>query len=453
MDLLQTIFATIVTLGLLVTVHEYGHFWVARRCGVKVLRFSIGFGKPLYTRKDRHGTEFVVAAIPLGGYVKMLDEREGEVAEAELAQAFNRKSVGQRIAIVVAGPAANFLFAIFAYWLMFVTGVTSLAPVIGGVTPDSLAAKAGFHAQHEIVSVDGVTTPSWQKVSMQLLNHIGESDAIEVQVRTFGGEAQQNLSIPLQAWLVDADVPDVLAGLGVQPFRPEVPARVGVVVANSAAERGGLQKDDLIVAVDGSSMRDWFALVKYLEVRPNEAVVLTIERSGQEMLKQITLGSVEREEDKRTVGRLGVGPQSFEWPDEMRRDASYSLLGAFPEALQQTWDMTSLILVSLKKMLLGQISLKNLSGPITIAQVAGDSVERGLETFLKFLAYLSISLGIINILPIPLLDGGHLMYYLAELVRGKPVSEKIQMLGLRLGIGIIMTLMFFALYNDLTRLL
>ncbi|MEH6358403.1 MAG: sigma E protease regulator RseP [Pseudomonadales bacterium] len=452
MDLLQTIFATIVTLGLLVTVHEYGHFWVARRCGVKVLRFSIGFGKPLYTRKDRHGTEFVVAAIPLGGYVKMLDEREGEVAEAELAQAFNRKSVGQRIAIVVAGPAANFLFAIFAYGLMFMTGVTSLAPVIGGVTADSLAAKAGLQAQHEIIAVDGVDTPSWQKVSMQLLNHIGDSDAIELQVRTFGGETEQDLSIPLQNWLVDTEVPDVLGGLGVQPYRPEIPARVKQVVVGSAAERAKLQTQDLIVAADGKAINVWGELVGFIQARPGEKVTFEIERNGARLFQTVILETHEDAEGKIT-GRVGIAVETPEWPEEMRRDSSYSLPGAFVAASQQTWDMTVLILVSMKKMLLGMISIKNLSGPITIAQVAGDSVQQGLETFLSFLAYLSISLGVINILPIPLLDGGHLMYYLAELVRGKPVSEKIQMLGLRFGIGIIMTLMIFALYNDLTRLL
>jgi len=452
MDLLQIIFATIVTLGLLVTVHEYGHFWVARRCGVKVLRFSIGFGKALYTRKDRHGTEFVIAAIPLGGYVKMLDEREGEVAADELSQAFNRKPVGQRIAVVVAGPAANFLFAIFAYWLMFVTGVTSIAPVVGQVAPDSLAAKAGLQAQHEIVAIDGVETSSWQQVGMQLLHHIGDSDTIELQVGPFGRDAQQSLSIPLQDWLADTEVPDVLGGLGIRPYRPEVTARIKQVVKGSAAERANLQKQDVVLAVNGALVKDWGELVEFIETHPGEKVTFEIERNGTRLFQSVILESREDAEGK-VIGRVGIAVESPVWPEEMRRDTRYSLFGALPEAVQQTWDMTALILVSIKKMLLGSISLKNLSGPITIAQVAGDSVEQGLESFLKFLAYLSISLGVINILPIPLLDGGHLMYYLAELVRGKPVSEKVQMLGLRIGIGIIMTLMFFALYNDLTRLL
>ena len=452
MDLLQTILATIVTLGLLVTVHEYGHFWVARRCGVKVLRFSVGFGKSLYTRTDRHGTEFTLAAIPLGGYVKMLDEREGPVAEAELSQAFNRKPVGQRIAVVVAGPAANFLFAIFAYWLMFMTGTTSVAPVIGQIEPGSLAAKAGLQAQHEILSIDGVTTSSWQDVSMQLLNHVGDSDVIELQVSPFAENRPQSLSMPLQDWLADAETPDVLGGLGIKPYRPEVPARISQVVEGSAADFAHLQSQDLVLSVDGEPVRAWAELVDYIQQRPGEKVVLEIERAGNNLFQTVVLGS-HTDDEGRISGRLGVAVQPPEWPLEMRRDSSYSLPAAFGEALQKTGDMTVLILVSMKKMLTGLISIKNLSGPITIAQVAGDSVEHGLETFLSFLAYLSISLGVINILPIPLLDGGHLMYYLAELVRGKPVPEKVQMLGLRIGIGIIMTLMFFALYNDFMRLL
>lgn len=452
MDLLQTILATIVTLGLLVTVHEYGHFWVARRCGVKVLRFSVGFGKALYTKVDRHGTEFTIAAIPLGGFVKMLDEREGPVADEELSQAFNRKPVGQRIAIVVAGPAANFLFAIFAYWLMFMTGTTSVAPVVGQVASDSLAAKAGLQAQHEILSVDGVTTTSWQKVSMQLLNHVGDSDVIELEVSPFAKNSPQSLSIPLQNWLAETETPDVLGGLGIKPFRPVVPALVSQVVAGSAADVARLQPQDLVLSVDGTPVRVWSELVDYVQKRPGEKVLLEIERAGNNLFQTVILGT-HTDDEGRITGRLGVAVQPPEWPEEMRRDSKRSLPVAFGEALQQTWDMTVLILVSIKKMLTGLISIKNLSGPITIAQVAGDSVEHGLETFLSFLAYLSISLGVINILPIPMLDGGHLMYYLAELVRGKPVPEKVQMLGLRIGIGIIMTLMFFALYNDFMRLM
>jgi regulator of sigma E protease len=452
MDFLQTVLAFVVTLGLLVTVHEYGHFWVARRCGVKVLRFSVGFGKALYSRKDRHGTEFVLAVIPLGGYVKMLDEREGEVAEADLSQAFNRKSVGQRIAIVVAGPAANFLFAIAAYALMFMTGVTSVAPVVGDVVPNSLAAQAGLQAQHEIITVDGVETSSWQQVGMQLLKHVGDSDVIELQVTPFGVAGHQPISIPVQSWLADSDVPDVLGGLGVNPYRPQMPIRIGRVVEGSAAQRANLQPQDVIVAVNDIPVSEWSKFVEFVATHPGEKVTFEIERGGARLLESTVLDS-QRNADGSVKGQVGIAVEAPAWPEDMRRDKHYALPEALAKGVQQTWDMVVLTLVSMKKMLQGLISLKNLSGPITIAQVAGDSVQQGLETFLNFLAYLSISLGVINILPIPLLDGGHLMYYLAELVRGKPVSEKVQMLGLRIGIGIIMTLMFFALYNDLMRLL
>jgi len=452
MDFLQTVLAFIVALGILVTVHEFGHFWVARRCGVKVLRFSVGFGKALYTKVDRHGTEFSIAAIPLGGYVKMLDEREGPVAEDELSQAFNRKTVWQRIAVVIAGPAANFLFAIFAYWLMFMIGTSSVAPVIGGVEPDSLAARAGLQTQHEILSVDGVQTPTWQAVSMQLLNHVGDSDEIILEVGPFNQDAVQQLTIPLQNWLINTETPDVLGGLGLKPYRPTILPRVAKVVGGSAAAAANLKPQDLILSVDGRPVTVWQELVDYVQARPGEKIVLELERDGASLLQGMVLGS-HTDDQGNITGRMGVAVQTPDWPEEMRRDIRYSLPVALIEGVEKTWDMTALILVSIKKMITGLISVKNLSGPITIAQVAGDSAERGLETFLNFLAYLSISLGVINILPIPMLDGGHLMYYLAELVRGKPVPEKVQMLGLRIGIGIIMTLMFFALYNDFMRLL
>ena len=451
MDLLQTIFATIITLGILVSIHEFGHFWVARRCGVKVLRFSVGFGRALYSRRDRQGTEYVIAAIPLGGYVKMLDEREGPVAEHELSKAFNRKTVWQRMAIVVAGPLANFLLAIVAYWLMFMVGTSSVIPVVGDVEPGSLAARAGLQSNQEIVRVDGVETPSWQAVNMQLINHVGDSDEIVFEVATFGANQTQTVSVPLQNWLADASVPDVMGGLGISPYRPPMPAKVAQVVENSAAEVGGLQEGDLIVSVDGVGVSDWRDLVDYIQDRPGEKLQLEVQRGASYLFKSVILGS-HADEDGRLTGRLGVAVEPPQWPANMQREVDYSLPEALLVGMEKTWDMAVLILVSIKKMLMGLISIKNLSGPITIAQVAGDSVEHGLVSFLSFLAYLSISLGIINILPIPMLDGGHLMYYLAELVRGKPVSEKTQMLGLRIGIGIIMTLMLFALYNDFTRL-
>ena len=337
MDFIQIILATIVTLGLLVTVHEYGHFWVARRCGVKVLRFSVGFGKPLYSRKDRHGTEFVVAAIPLGGYVKMLDEREGPVDEEELDQAFNRKDCLATNCCRYCRSCSQFLFAIFAYWLMFVVGVTSIAPVVGGVESGSLADKAGMKPQHEILSVNSVATPSWQAVSMQLLNYVGDSATIKFEVAPFGEtQPSQEVSIPVQRWLADTDTPDVLGDLGLTPFRPALPPVVGKVVEGSPAAIAKLEPGDLILAVDQIPVGDWFELVEHLQARPGEKVSLEIDRQGQLFYRPVILKSVEQENGL-IVGQLGVHPETseFKWPEGMRRDSSYSLPGAFVEALQK----------------------------------------------------------------------------------------------------------------------
>ncbi len=451
MSIIQIILAMIVTLGLLVTVHEFGHFWVARRCGVKVLRFSVGFGKPLWRRVDKLGTEFVIAAIPLGGYVKMLDEREGPVAASEMGLAFNRKPVGQRIAVVVAGPAANFLFAILAYWLFFVIGVSTVVPVIGDVQPDSLAAQAELRSGNEIVSIDGVETQTWQAVHLKLLGYIGETGTVEITTRPVGSLSEYRHQLQVQLWLTDVEQPDPLSSLGIKPWSPHVPARIGQVVSGGAAEIAGLQPNDLVVTADGMPISAWQDLVDIIQPRPDKKIRLEVERDGQ-INGLIAVPSAKQLEDGSVVGYLGVAATPVEWPEEMRRELNYTVISAWQPALEKTWSMSVLTLASLKKMLLGLISIKNLSGPITIAKVAGASVDQGFQSFLSFLAYLSISLGIINILPIPVLDGGHLMYYLVELVRGKPVSERVQMFGLRIGLSLIAALMLLALYNDLVRL-
>ena len=451
MSTLQIILATIVTLGILVTVHEYGHFWVARRCGVKVLRFSVGFGKALWRRYDSQGTEYVIAAIPLGGYVKMLDEREGEVPAEDLEKAFNRKSVGQRIAIVVAGPAANFLFAIFAYWLFFINGVSTVAPVVGAVDVGSPAQQAQLSSGLEIISVADTKTPTWQAVHLQMLDHIGETGELEIRTRDFQSLAEYRHQIPIERWLAKVEQPDPLGALGIKPYRPHVPAKVGRVVTGGAADKAGLQINDLIVSANDSSVTAWEDLVAVIQPNAGKEIRLDVERNGS-IVSLIAVPESRAVSDGQNVGHLGIAAAAATWPEEMRREIRYSAFSAIGPALKKTWDMSVLTLESLKKMVLGLISIKNLSGPITIAKVAGDSVDQGLGAFLSFLAYLSISLGLINILPIPVLDGGHLMYYLCELVRGKPVSEKAQMLGLRVGLSLIAALMLLALYNDLARL-
>ncbi|WP_211825626.1 sigma E protease regulator RseP [Kistimonas asteriae] len=453
MGTLQTILAFIVTLGLLVSIHEYGHFWVARRCGVKVLRFCIGFGKPLFTWHDRHGTEFAIAMIPLGGYVKMLDEREGPVADEEKDQAFNNKSVYARIAVVAAGPIANFLLAIVALWLMYLMGVKTVIPVVGDVVPESPAAVAGMSAGHEVVSVDGRNTLSWHAINMALLAPLGETATVVLGTRPFDeqGADTQYSDVHLNNWLAGEENPDPLRSLGVMPWRPEVPAAIGQVLEGGAAEAAGLRTGDVVLSANGQRILSWQGWVDFVRENPGAAIQVEIDRDGSS--RSLTLVPGEKTlADGLKIGYIGAGAKPFEWPADRLRDISYGPVMALGVALQDTWSLTTLTLDSIRKMVIGLVSVEHLSGPITIAKVAGASFKSGLESFLNFLAMLSISLGVLNLLPIPVLDGGHLLYYLVELVKGRPVPEKIQMIGVRIGMTLILGLMFVALYNDLSRL-
>lgn len=450
MDLLFTLLATVVALGLLVTIHEYGHFWVARRCGVKVLRFSIGFGPALYSWHDRHGTEFVIAGIPLGGYVKMLDEREAPVDADQLDQAFNRKSVKQRIAIVAAGPVANFLLAIVAFWIIAVVGITTIAPVTGPIEPGSIAERAGLVEGLEILEVDGNATPSWHDVNLQLVRRLGETGELRILARE-GENAPRSYTLQLDSWLRGADQPDPMEALGLSTWRPVIAPLIDQLSPQGAAERAGLQAGDLILAINGEPVQDWMGqVVPRIQASGGKPLELTLERAGRTL--SITLTPDVREQDGRQVGFIGAGIAPFEWPEHMVRQIDYNPLVAIPVAVVKTWDMTVLTLDSLKKMVTGLVSAKNLSGPITIAKVAGASAKSGLESFLSFIAYLSISLGVLNLLPIPVLDGGHLVYYVAEWIRGKPLSERIQGWGLQIGLTLIVGVMLFAIYNDISRL-
>ncbi|TDO06117.1 MULTISPECIES: sigma E protease regulator RseP [Halomonas] len=451
MALIQNVLAVIVVLGLLITFHEFGHFWVARRCGVKVLRFSVGFGKPLWSRRDHHGTEFVVAAIPLGGYVKMLDEREGPVDPAERHLAFNNKSVWQRIAVVVAGPLANFLLAIVAYWALFVAGTTTVAPVIGSVAPDSPASRGGLEAGQEITAVRGEAVRSWDEINLKLIAAIGESGKLEVQARDEAAAEPQTYRLPVQDWLVGQDPPRPLPSLGLTPWRPEIPAVIGEVVEGEAAANAGLQKGDKIVAVDGQPVADWMAFVDRVRASPGEPLDLLVRRDGKRLELTVTPARNELKEGV-SIGYIGAGVEAVSWPEKYRREIRYNPLAAVGESLSKTGEMTVLTLGAIRKMAVGLISPSNLSGPITIAQISGDSARAGVASFISFLAYLSISLGVLNLLPIPVLDGGHLLYYLIEVVRGRPVSERAQAVGLRIGLALVGTLMLMALYFDLMRL-
>ena len=450
MTALYMIIGTLVALGVLVTFHEFGHFWVARRCGVKVLRFSVGFGTPLLRWHDRHGTEFVVAAIPLGGYVKMLDEREGEVPPALIEQSFNRKPVGQRIAIVAAGPIANFLLAIVFFWLLAMLGTQQVRPVIGAVEAGSLAASAGLAAGQEIVSVDGKATNGWSAVNLQLVRRLGESGTLRVGVLDEGSTAEKQHEINLNQWLRGADEPDPIQSLGLRPWRPVIAPVLAEIDPNGPAAAAGLKTGDKLLSLDGIALNDWQQVVDSVRARPEAKVQLRIERDAAVLDVAVTL--TRKGEGQASGGYLGAGVKGGEWPATMLREVSYGPLAAMGEGLTRTWNMSILTLESLKKMLFGELSVKNLSGPITIAKVAGASAQSGVGDFLNFLAYLSISLGVLNLLPIPVLDGGHLLFYLIELARGRPLSDRVQGWGVQIGISLVIGVMLLALINDLGRL-
>jgi regulator of sigma E protease len=451
MDFLQTVLAAIVTLGILVVIHEYGHFWVARRCGVKVLRFSIGFGKGLFRWTDRYGTEYVIAAIPLGGYVKMLDEREAEVPAELLSQAFNRKSVWQRISIVSAGPVVNLAFAVIAYWCMYVSGISTVAPVIGEVVAGSIAERGGLQAGEEITRIDGRDVRAWDEVMLRLVSRIGETGEVSISAQAPDDSRTHDYRLPIKEWRFDEEA-GPLEGLGIVPYRPEIPAVIGQLVAGERAEQGGLQVGDRVLRVEGVMVDDWSSFVMLIRNSMEQRLVIEVERQGGRIELMLIPGTKVAETGE-SFGYIGAGVQSVSWPENMKREIQYSLVGAIPQAFKKTHQMIVLTLESIGKMIQGTISVKNLSGPITIAKVASSSAQSGLETYLGFLAYLSISLGILNLLPIPILDGGHLLYYVVEAVRGRPVSERIQIMGLKLGMTLLLALMLMAIYNDITRLL
>lgn len=450
MELLKTIALTLFTLGILVTVHEFGHFWVARRCGVRVLRFSVGFGRSLWTRIGKDGTEYVLAAIPLGGYVKMLDEREGSVPPEQLAFAFNRQPVLSRMAIVAAGPMANFILAIVVFYGLYIVGVRGVAPVIGAVEPGSVAAAAGLRAGQEIVAVDGESTPTRQSVSMQLLKRLGETGVIRVGVREGqGGQVRESLA-PVSEWLKDQEDPDLLGGLGVAFEMPVVEPRIEEVMSGSAAEAAGLRSGDRILSVDGSAVATWEEWVRVVRSSPGVSLQLQVERDGAAVSLALVPARVAQPQGL-DLGQAGVSAVIPEWPKEYLRLERYGPIDAWVPAVAQTWSLVVFTVDSTFKMIEGLISPKNLSGPITIAKVAAASARSGVEAYVGFLALLSISLGVLNLFPIPVLDGGHLMFCLIEIVKGSPVSERVQMLGYQVGLFMLVGVMALALFNDISR--
>ncbi len=439
----------LVAIAILVAFHEFGHYWVARRLGVKVLRYSIGFGKPLYTRiagPDR--IEYQIAAIPLGGYVKMLDEREGPVPEADRHRAFNRQSLRVRTAIVLAGPAANFLLALVVYWFIAVVGTTELRPVVGDVLPDTAAERAGLSSGDEVVAVGGRDTRSWQQVMMGILDRgVRGSGEVDVTVVDRSGR-QRDLQMQLDRRELLGENPDMLRLIGFEPWRPQLESRIGETIAGGAAAEAGLESGDRIVAVEGEAVADWDALVAALRSRAGSETELTVQRADEVLERMVSLQGTDSPN-----GVLGVRPDvPAGLYEDMQQTVRYGPIASVGEAAQGTWQASMLTVQVLWRMVTGEASLKNLSGPINIAQHAGDTASSGLVPFLKFLAIVSISLGIINLLPIPILDGGHLMYFLVEAVKGSPPSDKALLVGQQLGIVMLLMIMSLAFYNDIARL-
>lgn len=447
-----TALAFVVAIVVLVVFHELGHFLVARWCGVKVLRFSVGFGKALYSKRFAGGeVEWVLSAIPLGGYVKMLDEREGEVSPLELSRAFNRQPVLKRMAIVVAGPLANLLLAVALYWALFVYGVPGLKPILGEADIGSPAAMAQLRAQQTIVGINGKETPSWEEVRWILLELALQGAPAELEIRNDQGVLSKR-ALDLSR-LAPSDLDgDFMRKLGLHPYQPTVWPIIGEVTEAGVAKQAGIKPGDRISRVDGRPIQRWDQFVEQVRSHPGLPIELEIDRAGTLLAVNLTPAAVD--EGGTQVGKIGAGPQidSAEF-EAMLTDVRYAPTRALAKALQKTWETGAVSLQMIAKMVIGQVSIKNLSGPITIADYAGQSAHIGMGAYLSFLALISISLGVLNLLPIPLLDGGHLLYYMAEMVKGSPVSDKLWEAGQNVGIALLVTMMAFALYNDISRLI
>ncbi len=444
----------IVLLGIVVTVHEGGHFFIARWAGIKVLKFSIGFGKPLFSWFGKDGVEYVIAAIPLGGYVKMLDEREGDVSEHDLDRAFNQASVSKRIAVVAAGPIANFILAILLFWAGFMLGVPGIKPVIGEVVVGGVGEQAGLRQGQLITAVGDEPVKTWSQVGLSLANYLGEAGNISMQVQDKEKSMPYSVTLKLKHKIGEIEGESPLETLGITVYLPEISNQISQVADSTPAFRAGLQAGDKIIQLDEHKITSWSDLLSALKQKANQSVELTVERRSQLIDLKVHLGLAEGSTEQ--MGFLGVTPTRDEHYHQeiqnLRVNVQYGFIEAFVKALDKTGKFFSLSITSVRKMLSRDVSHKNLSGPVGIAESAGSSANAGLSHFLLFMGMISVSIGFLNLLPIPVLDGGHLLFYCLELIRGKPVPESIQEFGMKLGLILILSLMVLALFNDFSRL-
>ena len=452
MSILQIVLAAIIVLGPLIAIHEFGHFWVARRLGVKVLTFSIGFGPALAKWRGKDGVDYQIAAIPLGGYVRMADEREGEVPVEDLPKAFNRQPVFARMAIVAAGPLINLLFAVFLFWILFLQGTETLKTVVGTVKPNTTAALAGLQVGDEIVAVDAKKTSDWEAITYALVNRIGEDGLVSLSVRSANATEAHLIKLPISNYL-NKSGQDPLSALGFTPYQPPIKPIIGEIVSGSPAAQQGLQVGDTVIMANNQAINTWQDFVAVVRTHPEQAIATQVQRQGKTVNLVLT-PRMERDQVGTKEGKLGIGVQRqpFDIPAEYIQKQNYNVITALVKATEKTYNLIAMTISSLGKMIIGLIGLDNLSGPITIAKVAGHTADLGWQAMIGFMALLSVSLGVLNLLPIPVLDGGHLVYYTFEAILGRPLSDNVQQVGLKIGIAVMGSLMFLAIFNDLSRL-